>query len=60
MSNVQKCLCVYLVEIKCAQICKATELPVKFSKDKMFVNLLVDRGILKELSLSYFSLVLCT
>lgn len=48
MSNVQECLSVYLIEVKCAQTCNETALPVKFSKDKMFVNLLVDKGILKE------------
>lgn len=48
MSNIQECLSVYLIEIKCAQTCNATELPVKFSKDEMFVNLLVDKGIFKE------------
>lgn len=47
MSNVQKYLTVYLIEVKCAETCNATELPVKFSKDKMFVPLLVDKGILK-------------
>lgn len=60
MSSVQKYLAVYLIEVKCAQSCNATELPVKFSKGKMFVNLLDNKGILNELSLSYFSLVLCT
>lgn len=45
MSNVQKHLAVYLIDVKCAQTCNATELPIKFSKDKMFVNLLVNKGI---------------
>lgn len=60
MSKFQKYLGVYLIEVKCAGTGNATELTVKFSKDKMFVNLLVHKGVLKERSLSYCSLVLCT
>lgn len=48
MSKFQKYLGVYLIEVKCAGTCNATELAVKFSKDKMFVNLLVHKGVLKE------------
>lgn len=48
MSSVQKYLSIYLIEVKCAGTCNATELTVKFSKDKMFVNLLVDKDVLRE------------
>lgn len=48
MSKVQKYLNVYLIEVKCSETCNATELPVKCSRDKMFVNLLVNKGVLKE------------
>lgn len=48
MSKAQKYLDVYLIEIKCTETCNATELPVKCSKDKTFVNLVVSKGVLKE------------
>lgn len=48
MSKVQKCLNVYLIEVNCTEACDAIDLPFKCSKDKMFVNLLVNKGVLKE------------
>lgn len=59
MSKVRKYLNVYFTEVKCTETCNETQLPVKRSKDKMFVNLLVNKRF-KRWSLSYNSLILCT
>ena len=48
MSKVRKYLNACLIDVKCTETCNATELPVKCSKDKMFVDLLVNKGVLKE------------
>lgn len=38
----------YLVEINCTETCDANYSSVNCSKDKTFVNLLVNKGGLKE------------
>ena len=48
MSKVQKYLNVYLIGVKGTETCNATELPVNCSKDIMFVNLFVNKAVLKE------------
>lgn len=43
MHKVQKYLNVYFIEVKCTETCNATQLLGKCGKDKMFVNLLVNK-----------------